>query len=180
MRGALLTTALGLPNRRTGKVRDLYDVRLADGSPGVLIVATDRISAFDVVMGNGVPGKGVVLTQMAKFWFDRLGDAVPHHLVSTDVTDVPGLTGDERGALAGRVMLCRRTQVIPIECVARGHLAGTAYKDYKETGAVCGHRLPPGLRNGDRLPEPIFTPAAKAASGHDQNISFDDGAAIVG
>ena len=180
MRAALLTTSLGLPNRRSGKVRDLYDVRLPDGGDGVLIVATDRISAFDVVMANGVPGKGIVLTQMAKFWFDRLGDTVPHHLVSTDVNDVPGLTNEERRALAGRVMMCRRTHVIPVECVARGFLAGTGYKDYAETGEVCGHRLPPGLRNGDRLPEPIFTPAAKAASGHDQNISFDDGAAIVG
>ena len=180
MRAALLTTSLGLPNRRSGKVRDLYDVRLVDGSPGVLIVATDRISAFDVVMANGVPGKGIVLTQLAKFWFDRLGNSVPHHLVSTEIDDVPGLTGDERRALAGRVMLCRRTQVIPLECVARGFLAGSGYKDYRATGEVCGQRLPPSLRNGDRLPSPIFTPAMKAEAGHDQNISFDEGAAIVG
>ena len=180
MRAALLSTSLALPNRRSGKVRDLYDVRLPDGGAGVLIVATDRISAFDVVMANGVPGKGIVLTQMAKFWFDRLGGAVPHHVVSTDVDDVPGLTREERRTLAGRVMLCRRTQVIPIECIARGYLAGTGYKDYVATGEVCGQRLSAGLRNGDRLPQPIFTPAAKAASGHDQNISFDDGAAIVG
>ena len=176
----LLTTTLGLPNRRAGKVRDLYDVRLIDGSPGVLIVATDRISSFDVVMANGVPGKGVVLTQMAKFWFERLGNTVPHHLVSTDVEDVSGLTADERRALRDRVMLCRRTQVIPIECVARGYLAGSGYKDYRESGEVCGQRLPHGLRNGDRLPSPIFTPAAKADTGHDRNISFDEGAAIVG
>ena len=180
MRTALLTTSLGLPNRRSGKVRDLYDVRLVDGSPGVLIVATDRISAFDVVMANGVPGKGIVLTQMAKFWFDRLGKSVPHHLVSTEAEDVPGLTGDERRTLVRRVMLCRRTQVIPIECVARGYLAGSGYTDYLQTGEVCGQRLPSGLRNGDRLPSPIFTPAMKAETGHDQNISFDEGAAIVG
>jgi phosphoribosylaminoimidazole-succinocarboxamide synthase len=180
MRDALLTTSLRLPNRRSGKVRDLYDVTLPDGEPGVLIVATDRISAFDVVMANGIPGKGIVLTQLSKFWFDRVGGRVPHHLVSTDVAQVPGLSAGEREVLAGRIMLCRRTEVIPIECVARGYLAGSGYKDYQRTGEVCGQRLPQGLRNGDVLPEAIFTPATKVASGHDENIAFDDGAALLG
>jgi phosphoribosylaminoimidazole-succinocarboxamide synthase len=178
--GALLRTEVALPNKRSGKVRDLYDVVLPDGEPGLLIVATDRISAFDVVLPNGIPGKGIVLTQLARFWFDRLGSRQPHHLVSTDVADVPGLSTAERRMLRGRIMLCRRTDVIPIECVARGYLAGSGYRDYLRTGEVCGHRLPRGLRNGDELAEPIFTPAIKAATGHDQNISFDDGADLIG
>jgi phosphoribosylaminoimidazole-succinocarboxamide synthase len=175
-----MTTELPLPNRRRGKVRDLYDVELANGEPGVLIVATDRLSAFDVVMRNGVPGKGIVLTQLAKFWFDRIGTSLPHHLVSTDPTDVAGLSDFERSGIAGRMMLCRSTQVIPIECVARGYLAGSGYKDYVDSGQVCGIDLPAGLRNGDKLSEPLFTPASKAASGHDENISFDEGVDIVG
>jgi phosphoribosylaminoimidazole-succinocarboxamide synthase len=177
---ALLDTDLGLPNRRRGKVRDLYDVTLPDGEDGVLIVATDRISAFDVVMANGVPGKGVVLTQMARFWFDHFADRVGHHLVSTDVDDVPGLSAAEREALRGRVMLARRLSIVPIECVARGYLAGSGWKDYGATGAVCGIALPPGLRNGDRLETPVFTPATKAETGHDENIAFDAACAAVG
>jgi phosphoribosylaminoimidazole-succinocarboxamide synthase len=180
MANALMSTQLNLPNRRSGKVRDLYDAPLPDGGNGILIVATDRVSAFDVVMANGLPGKGVVLTQLSRFWFDLFAADIKHHLVSTDVTDVAGLTADDRRLLDRRVMLCRRVEVIPIECIARGYLTGSGWKDYQKTGAVCGIRLPPGLRNGDRLPEPIFTPSTKAASGHDENISFDDGAAIVG
>jgi phosphoribosylaminoimidazole-succinocarboxamide synthase len=180
MRNALMTTNLALPNRRTGKVRDLYDVALADGTQGILIVATDRISAFDVVMANGLPGKGVVLTQLSRFWFERFADTARHHLLSTDVADVVGLSESERQLLAGRIMLCRKVDVIPIECIARGYIAGSGWKDYQKTGTVCGIVLPKGLRNGDRLPAPLFTPSSKAASGHDENISFDDGAAIVG
>jgi phosphoribosylaminoimidazole-succinocarboxamide synthase len=180
MNEPLMSTQLGLPNRRSGKVRDLYDAPLPDGDTGVLIVATDRISAFDVVMANGVPGKGIVLTQMARFWFARLATGVPHHLVSTDVNDVPGLTDDERRALNGRVMLCRRAQVIPIECVARGYLAGTAWKDYQRTGAISGVVLPAGLRNGDRLETPVFTPSTKAETGHDENITFDEASDLIG
>jgi phosphoribosylaminoimidazole-succinocarboxamide synthase len=180
MRQALMTTNLTLPNRSSGKVRDLYDATLADGTGAILIVATDRISAFDVVMANGLPGKGVVLTQLSRFWFERYASAVKHHLISTDVADVVGLTDAERQMLAGRIMLCRKVDVIPIECIARGYLAGSGWKDYQRTGAVCGIGLPNGLRNGDRLPEPLFTPSTKAASGHDENISFDDGAAVVG
>ncbi len=176
----LMETNLPLPNRRQGKVRDIYDTTLRNGDAGVLIVATDRISAFDVVMANGVPGKGIVLTQLAKFWFDRIGRSLPHHLISTDVADIDGVSDAQRRQLAGRVMLCRRTEVIPIECVARGYLAGSGYKDYAATGAVCGIALPAGLRNGDALPEPLFTPSTKAASGHDENISFDEGADLIG
>lgn len=180
MTEALLETRLGLPNRRRGKVRDLYDVTLADGTAALLLVATDRISAFDVVMANGLPGKGIVLTQLSRFWFERFADRVEHHLLSTDVADVPGLTDAERVLLAGRIMLCRRTNVLPIECIARGYLAGSGWQDYRRTGTVCGIALPPGLRNGDRLDVPLFTPSSKAVSGHDENITFDDAAARVG
>jgi phosphoribosylaminoimidazole-succinocarboxamide synthase len=180
MREALMTTNLPLPNRRAGKVRDLYDVRLPTGEPGVLIVASDRISAFDVVMANGLPGKGIVLTQLSKFWFEYFSGTVKHHLVSTDPADIPGLRDAERRSLAGRVMLCRKVDVVPIECIARGYITGSGWKDYQKTGSVCGIPLPKGLRNGDRLEKPLFTPSTKAASGHDENISFDEGVAVVG
>jgi phosphoribosylaminoimidazole-succinocarboxamide synthase len=180
MAEALLETRLDLPNRRSGKVRDLYDVTLDGGEEALLIVATDRISAFDVVMANGLPGKGVVLTQISRFWFEHFGAAVDHHLLSTDPADVPGLSDAERASLAGRIMLCRKTEVVPIECVARGYLTGSGWKDYQQTGAVCGIPLPAGMRNGDRLVQPLFTPATKAATGHDENISFDEAAAAVG
>lgn len=180
MQDALLATRLGLPNRRSGKVRDLYDVSLADGSEALLIVATDRISAFDVVMANGLPGKGIILTQISKFWFDFVGDGIAHHLLSTEPADVPGLTAAERTLLVGRMMLCRRTEVVPVECIARGYITGSGWKDYQTTGSVCGIPLPAGLRNSDRLPEPLFTPSTKAASGHDENISFEEGVRQVG
>ena len=157
MATAVLSTDLSLPNKRSGKVRDLYDVQLASGEDAILIIATDRISAFDVVMGNGLPGKGVVLTQISKFWFDHFASAVPHHLISTDVNDVPGLTSAEREQLQGRIMLCRRTEVVPIECIARGYITGSGWKDYQRSGSVCGIALPDGLRNSDRLQEPLFT-----------------------
>lgn len=176
----LLETRLALPNRRQGKVRDLYDVTLADGTEAVLIVASDRVSAFDVVLEGGVPGKGVVLTQMARFWFEHFAGRVRHHLLSTDVDDVPGLSDGERDALRGRIMLARRVEIVPIECVVRGWLAGSGFKDYRATGAVCGVALPPGLRNGDRLEAPIFTPATKAATGHDENVSFEAACEAVG
>ncbi|NIP15697.1 MAG: phosphoribosylaminoimidazolesuccinocarboxamide synthase [Pseudomonadales bacterium] len=180
MRQALLETNLDLPNRRSGKVRDLYDVTLDDGEEALLIIATDRISAFDVVMANGLPGKGVVLTQISRFWFDHFGDEVDHHLISTDVADIPGLDDAQRDALAGRIMLCRKTQVVPIECIARGYITGSGWKDYQRTGAVCGIELPEGLKNSDRLEEPLFTPSTKADTGHDENISFEEGVGIVG
>ena len=176
----ILETNLSLPNRRQGKVRDLYDVRMPDGEQALLIVATDRVSAFDVVLANGPAGKGVVLTQISKFWFDRFGDEFDHHLISTDADDVPGLDAAQREQIAGRSMLCRKARVLPVECIARGHLAGSGWKDYQRSRQVCGIDLPEGLRNGDRLPEPLFTPSTKADTGHDENIRFDQGAAIVG
>ena len=176
----VMETNLRLPNKRSGKVRDIYDAELPDGAAGLLIVATDRVSAFDVVLGNGPAGKGVVLTQISKFWFDHFADVAAHHLVSTDVADLSGLRDDERGQLEGRMMLCRAAKVVPIECIARGYLAGSGWKDYQRSGEVCGIPLPSGLANGDRLPEPLFTPSTKAETGHDENISFEQGAAIVG
>lgn len=180
MTETILETDLGLPNKRSGKVRDLYDVTLDGGEDALLIVATDRISAFDVVMRNGLPGKGIVLTQISKFWFDLFADEVAHHLLSTDVTDVPGLDAAQRKRLEGRVMLCKRTSVVPIECIARGYITGSGWKDYQASGAVCGIALPKGLKNSDRLAEPLFTPSTKAATGHDENISFEQGVEVVG
>ena len=179
MTEALLETNLNLPNRRSGKVRDLYDVTLAGGEEALLIIATDRISAFDVVLANGLPGKGVVLTQISRFWFDHFAD-VPNHLISTDVADVPGLNDVERTTLSGRIMLCRKARVVPIECIARGYITGSGWKDYQRTGSVCGISLPAGLRNADRLEAPLFTPSTKAETGHDENISFEQGVEVVG
>ena len=176
----VLHTDLALPNKRTGKVRDIYDVTLASGEEALLIVATDRVSAFDVVMANGMPGKGVVLTQISRFWFDFFSAAVDHHLISTDVADVPGLDQEQTTQLRGRIMLCRKTDVLPIECIARGYITGSGWKDYLRTGAVCGIDLPAGLRNSDRLEAPLFTPSTKADTGHDENISFAQGVDIVG
>ena len=176
----VMETDLGLPNKRSGKVRDLYDVELPDGEQGLLIVATDRVSAFDVVLANGPAGKGIVLTQISKFWFDHFAGVIDDHLISTDPADVPGLTAAEQAQLDRRMMLCRRTRVLPVECIARGYLAGSGWKDYQRDGKVCGIDLPPGLVNGDRLPKPLFTPSTKAETGHDENISFAQGAAIVG
>lgn len=177
----VMQTDLDLPNKRSGKVRDLYDVVLPDGDPGLLIVATDRTSAFDVVMANGLPGKGVVLTQISRFWFDYFGDRMDHHLVSTAVEDVAGISDKKKELLSGRIMLCRATEVVPIECIARGYITGSGWKDYQTTGRVCGIELPEGLVNSDRLDEPLFTPSTKAEAGlHDENISFEQGIEIVG
>ena len=179
MKEALLETNLSLPNKRAGKVRDLYDVVLG-AEEALLIVATDRISAFDVVMENGFPGKGVVLTQISRFWFDFFSDQFAHHLISTDVNDVPGLTDEEKSVLTDRIMLCRKTEVVPIECIARGYITGSGWKDYQGSGEVCGIKLPDGLQNSDKLESPLFTPSTKAETGHDENISFKKGASIVG
>ena len=146
----------------------------------LLIVTTDRISAFDYVLGSGIPDKGKVLTQLSSFWFERMGDLVPHHLLATDVTQFPGALRAHASVLAGRSMLVRRTEPVPVECVARGYLSGSGWKEYQQTGSVCGVTLPAGLRESDRLPEPIFTPATKAESGHDINISEAEAARLVG
>ena len=159
-----------------GKVRDIYDL-----GDTLLIVATDRISAFDVVMANGVPYKGIVLTQISKFWFDFLGGQVEHHLLSDRLADFPKPFSNYRKQLAGRSMLVRKVRVLPIECVVRGYLAGSGWKEYQQSGTVCGVKLPAGLKQCQKLPEPIFTPSTKAERGtHDENISFDEAAKIVG
>jgi len=151
-----------------GKVRDLYSV-----GEFLLLVATDRISAFDHVLGSGIPGKGKVLTQLSLFWFDLLGDIVPNHLISTRVEDYPREVAQYAEELRGRSMLVARAQMFPVECVVRGYLSGSGWKDYQATGAVCGIPLPAGLTESARLPEPIFTPASKSLGGeHDENISF--------
>ena len=165
----------GLTLARRGKVRDVYDL----GSQ-LLIVATDRISAFDYVLGSGIPDKGKVLTQLSAFWFDHIGDMVPHHVVAVDVDRFPAVTRPFRDVLRGRSMVVRKTEPLPVECVARGYLSGSGWKDYQRTGAVCGIPLAPGLRESDRLPSAIFTPATKAETGHDENISEAEAAAIVG
>jgi phosphoribosylaminoimidazole-succinocarboxamide synthase len=177
----LLETSLdGLTLHRRGKVRDVYDIALPSGEPGLLIIATDRISAFDYVLGSGIPDKGKVLTQLSGFWFERMGDLVPHHLISLDVERFPQEARRHADTLRGRTMLARRTEPIPIECVARGYLSGSGWKEYRETGQVCGVKLPPGLNESDRLPDPIFTPATKADSGHDVNISEEEAGRLVG
>jgi phosphoribosylaminoimidazole-succinocarboxamide synthase len=160
---------------RQGKVRDIYDF-----GDQLLIVATDRISAFDYVLGSGIPDKGKVLTQISCFWFDRMRAVVPNHIVSTDPAAYPAEARPHAAMLAGRSMLVTTTEPLPIECVARGYLSGSGWKDYQTTGAVCGVQLPSGLRESDRLPQPIFTPATKATSGHDVNISEAEAAALVG
>ncbi len=180
MTQAVLSTDLPLANKRSGKVRDLYDVTLGSGEEALLIVASDRVSAFDVVMANGLPGKGIVLTQISKFWFEHFAGSVAHHLISTDAADIPGLTDAQRAQVDRRIMLCRKTEVVPIECIARGYITGSGWKDYQRTGEVCGIPLPEGLRNSDRLAAPLFTPSTKAETGHDENISFEEGVKIVG
>ena len=172
----LSTPAIGLPLLRRGKVRDVFEA----GDDQLLIVATDRISAFDHVLGSGIPDKGRILTQLSAFWFDRLADVTPHHVLSTDVADFPAATRPAAAELAGRSMLVRRTHPLPVECVARGYLEGSGWKDYQATGTLCGHRLPAGLRQCDQLPTPLFTPATKAESGHDENITEAQAAAVLG
>ena len=160
---------------RRGKVRDLY----LTGSDRLVIVASDRISAFDVVLAPGIPGKGVVLTQLSSFWFALLADVVPSHIVATELRDFPEPFAS-CSELAGRACLVRSVRIVPIECVVRGYLVGTGWKEYQAAGSVCGVRLPAGLAVADRLPEPIFTPSTKAEVGHDENISFDRTVEFVG
>ena len=169
MNEALLQTDLGsLPLTARGKVRDIYTINEKE----LLFVATDRISAFDHVLGSGIPDKGRILTQLSRFWFDYLADVVPNHLLSADTRDYPAQLQPYAAQLEGRSMIVKRAEMFPVECVVRGYLSGSGWKDYLQTGAVCGIQLPTGLRESDRLPEPIFTPAAKNTVGHDENISF--------
>jgi phosphoribosylaminoimidazole-succinocarboxamide synthase len=169
------TRVNGLAPHRQGKVRDLYDL-----DDRLLMIATDRISAFDYVLGSGIPDKGKVLTQLSAFWFEQTRGIVPNHLITTSVADYPAQLRADAAMLEGRSMLVRKTSPVPIECVARGYLSGSGWKDYAATGTVCGIALPGGLRESDRLPQPIFTPATKATSGHDVNISEAEAGRIVG
>jgi phosphoribosylaminoimidazole-succinocarboxamide synthase len=162
---------------RSGKVRDLFEV-----GDRLLLVASDRLSAFDVVLPTPIPDKGRVLTGISRFWFDKTGDIIPNHLLGTSPDVLPAGYTDEAGKreLQGRMMFCRRARVLPIEVIVRGFVAGSGWKDYKRSGAICGIKLPDGLRESDRLPEPIFTPSTKAEVGHDENIGFDAAVELVG
>jgi phosphoribosylaminoimidazole-succinocarboxamide synthase len=159
--------------RGRGKVRDIYEL-----GDRLLIVATDRLSAFDVVLPTPIPDKGRVLTQLSLFWFEKLANVVPHHVISAD--NFSGELAPYADLLEGRAMVVRRTEPVPIECVVRGYISGSGWKDYQKTGGICGIPLPAGLRESDRLPEPIFTPSTKATTGHDENISFEETVARIG
>ncbi|HZY63004.1 MAG TPA: phosphoribosylaminoimidazolesuccinocarboxamide synthase [Edaphobacter sp.] len=177
MNQALLQTSLGdLPLTARGKVRDIYDL----GNDQLLFVATDRISAFDHVLATGIPDKGRILTQLSLFWFDLLKDTVKSHLLTADTTQFPASCQPWLHQLAGRSMVVRRAKMFPVECVVRGYISGSGWKDYQKTGAVCGIKLPTGLKESDKLPEPIFTPAAKNNFGHDENISFQQMVDTIG
>lgn len=176
MTPALIASDLpGLPPPKRGKVRDLYDL-----GEQVLIVCCDRISAYDHVLDPGVPGKGKILNQLTNFWFSETADLLPNHLLATDVADFPAELGRHADQLEGRSVLVRKAEVVPYECVARGYLAGSGYRDYKATGKVCGIELPDGLRRADKLPRPLFTPATKAETGHDENVSYATMSADIG
>jgi phosphoribosylaminoimidazole-succinocarboxamide synthase len=167
------TNYSGARLRGRGKVRDIYEF-----GDHLLIVATDRLSAFDVVLPTPIPDKGRVLTQLSLFWFDKLKDVVPNHVLSA--TEFPPELASHRDELRGRTMVVRRTEPIPVECVVRGYISGSGWKDYQRSGRVCGVPLPAGLQESERLPEPVFTPSTKATSGHDENISFEEAASQVG
>jgi phosphoribosylaminoimidazole-succinocarboxamide synthase len=168
------TTLAGYPCRR-GKVRDVYDL-----GDELLLVATDRISAYDVVLPTPIPGKGAMLTRISKFWFERFADVTPHHLLEVFETQVPVELAAYAGQLRGRTMRCKKCAVVPIECVVRGYLAGSGWSEYRATGRVCGIDLPAGLTQCAPLPEPLFTPSTKAVEGHDENISFEQACALAG
>lgn len=179
MTAAALVLQTSIPDLqlvRRGKVRDVYAV----GDDHLLIVATDRLSAFDCVLPTPIARKGEVLTALSQFWFERLSHIIPHHLVTTRIEEMPEGIQRHADSLRGRSMFVRRTEVFPVECVVRGYLAGSGWKDYQRTGEVCGHRLPADLQEAARLPEPIFTPATKAETGHDENISEDRMSQILG
>jgi phosphoribosylaminoimidazole-succinocarboxamide synthase len=171
----LQTDLKGVERHAQGKVRDVYRV-----DDRLLIVATDRISAFDYILATGIPDKGKVLTQLSIFWFDFLRDVTPTHFLTADVNQYPAPLPQFRDQLDGRSMLVKRANMIEIECVARGYISGSGWKEYQQSGTVCGIRLPAGLRESDKLPEPIFTPATKAQTGHDENVSFEHVAGLIG
>jgi phosphoribosylaminoimidazole-succinocarboxamide synthase len=172
----LLQTSLsGLTLYRQGKVRDVYEI-----GAELLIVATDRISAFDYVLGSGIADKGAVLNQLSAFWFELTRDIVPNHMISIRTEEFPAPARSHAGVLRGRTMLVRRTSPVPVECVVRGYLSGSGWKEYQASGAICGIELPAGLRESDRLPDPIFTPATKAETGHDINIGLQEAGRLVG
>ena len=172
----LETTLPGIKRIHQGKVRDLYEI---DGK--LLLVASDRLSAFDVIMSRGIPGKGAMLTQLTLFWLELLKDIVPNHLITADFDKMPQALAPFRKQLTGRSMLCKKASIFPVECVVRGYIAGSGWKEYQKTGAICGHKLPAGLKQAQKLPEPIFTPSTKAPIGqHDENIDFEQASKIVG
>jgi phosphoribosylaminoimidazole-succinocarboxamide synthase len=174
VRDVLLESSLpGIPLARRGKVRDLYDL-----GEHFLVVATDRISAFDVILPNGIPGKGRVLTQLSLFWFELF--KVPHHVITADVLEMPKVLHPFADQLEGRSMLVEKLKMLPVECVVRGYISGSGWADYRRSGAICGIPLPKGLRESDCLPEPLFTPSTKAETGHDENIPFADVEKLVG
>jgi len=176
MRHAVVSVSLpSLRHRASGKVREIFE----DG-PNLLLVATDRVSAFDVVLRQGVPGRGTVLTRLSEFWFGQLAEVCPNHLLTTDLARMPEAVRARADVLDGRTMLVRRVEILPVECVVRGYLAGSGFKEYRASGTVCGVRLPPGLRESDRLPEPIFTPTTKAHTGHDEPLTFAEVGERVG
>jgi phosphoribosylaminoimidazole-succinocarboxamide synthase len=172
---AMLTSDLPLKLFRKGKVRDVYDL-----DDRLLFVATDRVSAYDVVMPNGIPDKGRVLTRLSNFWFRKLEGVAKHHLIETEIEKIPQVPKDRREEFKGRAITVRKVSVFPVECVVRGYITGSGWAEYKKGGEVCGVKLPAGLKEADRLPEPIFTPATKADEGHDENINFDRMVTIVG
>jgi phosphoribosylaminoimidazole-succinocarboxamide synthase len=172
----ILKTNIAGKEPSRGKVRDIYDL-----GDKLLIVATDRLSAFDVVMANGIPYKGIVLTEISKFWFDFLGTEIEHHLISDEVDSFPKPFRKYGEQLTGRSMLVKKCKTLPVECVVRGYLAGSGWKEYKDSGTICGQKLPAGLKQCEKLPEPVFTPATKAERGtHDENISFERCVDILG
>ncbi len=169
MNNALIYTNLqGVPLYARGKVRDVYDL-----GDKLLIIATDRISAFDCIMPNGIPGKGEILTEMSLFWFNLVGDIVPNHLITARVEEYPEFLRSYHDQLDGRSMIVRKAERIDVECIVRGYLSGSGWKEYRQTGAICGIELPTGLVESQKLPENIFTPSTKADSGHDQNVGFE-------